>query len=138
MDNATEAKAHNEGQTWEEFLAEDVDLIKLQKQRKELEEQIRSYENDIFVKEWTLLAHIEAHEILQSKVFEVENKGDGDDNKYERLQEMVTDLENRRYDLYEQLGKTARHRADMKAQYDSVNTKCGDRWKVVRQLFDGA
>ena len=138
MDNATEAKAHTEGQTWEEFLAEDVDLIKLQKQRTELEEQIRSYETDISAKEWTLLSHIEAHDILQYKMFDMQNESDGDDAKYERLQEMVTDLENRRYDLYEQLGKTARHRADMKAQYDSVNTKCGDRWKVVRQLFDGA
>ena len=138
MDNATEAKAHTEGQTWEEFLAEDVDLIKLQKQRTELEEQIRSYENDIGAKEWTLLSHIEARDILQYRMFDMQNESDGDDAKYERLQEMVTDLENRRYDLYEQLGKAARHRADMKAQYESVNTKCGDRWKVVRQLFDGA
>ena len=136
--STTEAKAHTEGQTWEEFLAEDVDLIKLQKQRKELEEQIRSYETDISAKEWTLLSHIEAHDILQYKMFDMQNESDGDDAKYERLQEMVTDLENRRYDLYEQLGKAARHRADMKAQYESVNTKCGDRWKVVRQLFDGA
>ena len=136
--STTEAKAHTEGQTWEEFLAEDVDLIKLQKQRTELEEQIRSYESDISAKQWTLLSHIEAHDILQYKMFDMQNESDGDDAKYERLQEMVTDLENRRYDLYEQLGKAASHRADMKAQYDSVNTKCGERWKIVRQLFDGA
>ena len=126
------------GETWEEFLAEDVDLIKLQKQRTELEEQIRSYETHISAIEWTLLSHIEAHDILQYKMFDMQNESDGDDAKYERLQEMVTDLKDRRYDLYEQLGKAASHRADMKAQYDSVNTKCGDRWKVVRQLFDGA
>ena len=54
------------------------------------------------------------------------------------LQGFIQELEDSRYALFDEAGAAARYRNDMKAQYDGINTKCGERWKVVRQLFDGA
>ena len=51
---------------------------------------------------------------------------------------MIDETSEDRFDLYEEAGKAARHRLDMKTQWDRVNKQCGERWKVVRQLFDGA
>ena len=58
--------------------------------------------------------------------------------RLERIQGVIDEISEDRFDLYEEAGKAARHRLDMKLQWDRVNEQCGDRWKVVRQLFDGA
>ena len=57
---------------------------------------------------------------------------------YERLESFIQELAESRYALFDEAGAAARYRSDMKSQYERVNDQCGDRWKIVRQLFDGA
>ena len=64
------------GETWEEFLAEDVEHTKLNEKRSELDGHIIKYEglmNDI---EWRLLGKLETLQIMQTKFIELENKKD--------------------------------------------------------------
>ena len=127
------------GETWEEFLAEDVEHTKLIEQRSELDEQIRKYEGLINDIEWRLLGKLETLQIMQTKLIELEEREKDDQSgRLERIQGVIDEISEDRFDLYEEAGKAARHRLDMKTQYDRVNNQCGDRWKVVRQLFDGA
>ena len=127
------------GETWEEFLAEDVEHTKLIEQRSELDEQIRKYEGLINDIEWRLLGKLETLQIMQTKLIELEEREKDDQSgRLERIQGVIDEISEDRFDLYEEAGKAARHRLDMKIQYDRVNNQCGDRWKVVRQLFDGA
>ena len=127
------------GETWEEFLAEDVEYTKLNQLRSELDEHIRNYEGVINDIEWRLLGKLETLQIMQTKLIELEEQEKDDQGgRLERIQGVIDENSEDRFDLYEKAGTAARHRLDMKAQYDSVNTKCGERWKIVRQLFDGA
>ena len=126
------------GQTWEEFLAEDVDHKKLKDQRDEAEVFIRTHESTIRDIEWKLITINEVSTLLQTKLFDMETETVSDECAYERLQGFIQELEDSRYALFDEAGAAARYRNDMKAQYDSINTKCSERWKVVRQLFDGA
>ena len=127
------------GETWEEFLAEDVEHTKLIEQRSELDEQIRKYEGLINDIEWRLLGKLETLQIMQTKLIELEEREKDDQSgRLERIQGVIDEISEDRFDLYEEAGKAARHRLDMKTQYDRVNNQCGERWKVVRQLFDGA
>ena len=127
------------GETWEEFLAEDVEYTKLNEQRSELDGHIRKYEGVINDIEWRLLGKLETLQIMQTKLIELEERENDDQSgRLERIQGVIDEISEDRFDLYEQAGKAARHRLDMKTQYDRVNNQCGDRWKVVRQLFDGA
>ena len=127
------------GETWEEFLAEDVEYTKLNEQRSELDRHIRKYEGVINDIEWRLLGKLETLQIMQTKLIELEERENDDQSgRLERIQGVIDEISEDRFDLYEQAGKAARHRLDMKTQYDRVNDQCGDRWKVVRQLFDGA
>ena len=127
------------GETWEEFLAEDVEYTKLNEQRSELDGHIRKYEGVINDIEWRLLGKLETLQIMQTKLIELEEREKDDQSgRLERIQGVIDEISEDRFDLYEQAGKAARHRLDMKTQYDRVNDQCGDRWKVVRQLFDGA
>lgn len=138
MDNTTETKALTKGQTWEEFLAEDVALNKLKGQRDEAEAFIKTHELTISEIEWKLITINEVHNILQSKLFDMQQETLQDELAYERLEGFVKELENSRYSLFDEAGAAARFRKDMKNQYDRLNNQCGDRWKIVRQLFDGA
>ena len=127
------------GETWEEFLAEDVEYTKLNQLRSELDEHIRNYEGVINDIEWRLLGKLETLQIMQTKLIELEKQEkDVQSVRLERIQGVIDEISEERFDLYEEAGKAARHRLDMKTQYDRVNNQCGDRWKVVRQLFDGA
>lgn len=127
------------GETWEEFLAEDVEYTKLNEQRSELDGHIRKYEGVINDIEWRLLGKLETLQIMQTKLIELEaREKDDQSGRLERIQGVIDEISEDRFDLYEEAGKAARHRLDMKIQYDRVNDQCGDRWKVVRQLFDGA
>jgi len=127
------------GETWEEFLAEDVEYTKLNEQRSELDGHIRKYEGVINDIEWRLLGKLETLQIMQTKLIELEEREKDDQSgRLERIQGVIDEISEDRFDLYEEAGKAARHRLDMKTQYDRVNNQCGDRWKVVRQLFDGA
>ena len=127
------------GETWEEFLAEDVELTKLKQQRSELDEQIRKYEGVVNDIEWRLLGKLETLQIMQTKFIELEQQKEKDQGtRLERIQDVIDEISEERFDLYEEAGKAARHRLDMKTQWDRVNNQCGERWKVVRQLFDGA
>ena len=126
-------------ETWEEFLAEDVEYTKLNEQRSELDGHIRKYEGLINDIEWRLLGKLETLQIMQTKLIELEQREKDDESgRLERIQGVIDEISENRFDLYEEAGKAARHRLDMKIQYDRVNDQCGDRWKVVRQLFDGA
>ena len=137
-------------ETWEEFLAEDVEYTKLNQQRSELDEQLRKYEGMVNDIEWRLLGKLETLQIMQTKFIELEDEfksissyrpvlKPGDDTaRLERIQGVIDEISEDRFGLYEEAGKAARHRLEMKTQYDRVNNQCGDRWKVVRQLFDGA
>ena len=127
------------GETWEEFLAEDVEYTKLNEQRSELDGHIRKYEGVINDIEWRLLGKLETLQIMQTKLIELEEQEKDDQaGRLERIQGVIDENSEDRFDLYEEAGKAARHRLEMKTQYDRVNNQCGDRWKVVRQLFDGA
>ena len=127
------------GETWEEFLAEDVEYTKLNEQRSELDGHIRKYEGVINDIEWRLLGKLETLQIMQTKLIELEEQEKDDQaGRLERIQGVIDENSEDRFDLYEEAGKAARRRLDMKTQYDRVNNQCGDRWKVVRQLFDGA
>ena len=127
------------GETWEEFLAEDVEYTKLNEQRSELDGHIRKYEGVINDIEWRLLGKLETLQIMQTKLIELEEQEKDDQaGRLERIQGVIDENSEDRFDLYEEAGKAARYRLDMKTQYDRVNNQCGDRWKVVRQLFDGA
>ena len=127
------------GETWEEFLAEDVEYTKLNKQRSELEGHIRKYEGMINDIEWRLLGKLETLQIMQTKLIELEEQEKDDQaGRLERIQGVIDEISEDRFDLYQEAGKAARHRLDMKTQWDRVNDQCGERWKVVRQLFDGA
>ena len=127
------------GETWEEFLAEDVEHTKLNEQRSELDGHIRKYEGLINDIEWRLLGKLETLQIMQTKLIELEEREKDDQSgRLERIQGVIDEISEDRFDLYQEAGKAARHRLDMKTQYDRVNDQCGDRWKVVRQLFDGA
>ena len=68
MDNTIETKALTKGQTWEEFLAEDVDLNELKGQRDEAEAFIKTQEQTIRDIEWKLITINEVSTILQSKL----------------------------------------------------------------------
>ena len=138
MDNTTETKALTKGQTWEEFLAEDVDLNELKGQRDEAEAFIKTQETTIRDIEWKLITINEVSTILQSKLFAMELETVSDECAYERLHGFINELEENRYALFDEAGAAARFRNDMKDQYDRLNNKCGDRYKIVRQLFDGA
>ena len=138
MDNTIETKALTKGQTWEEFLAEDVDLNELKGQRDEAEAFIKTQETTIRDIEWKLITINEVSTILQSKLFAMELETVSDECAYERLQSFINELEDSRYALFDEAGAAARFRKDMKIQYDRLNNQCGDRWKIVRQLFDGA
>ena len=138
MDNTIETKALTKGQTWEEFLAEDVDLNELKGQRDEAEAFIKTQELKISEIEWKLITINEVSTILQSKLFGMEHETVSDECAYERLQSFINELEDSRYALFDEAGAAARFRKDMKIQYDRLNNQCGDRWKIVRQLFDGA
>ena len=138
MDNTIETKALTKGQTWEEFLAEDVDLNELKGQRDEAEAFIKTQEQTIRDIEWKLITINEVSTILQSKLFTMEHETVSDECAYERLHGFIHDLEDSRYALFDEAGAAARFRNDMKDQYDRLNNKCGDRHKIVRQLFDGA
>ena len=127
------------GETWEEFLAEDVEYTKLNEQRSELDGHIRKYEGLINDIEWRLLGKLETLQIMQTKLIELEKREKDDQSgRLERIQGVIDENSEDRFDLYEEAGKAARHRLAMKTQYDRVNNQCGERWKVVRQLFDGA
>ena len=127
------------GETWEEFLAEDVEYTKLNEQRSELDGHIRKYEGLINDIEWRLLGKLETLQIMQTKLIELEKQEkDVQSVRLMRIQGVIDEISEERFDLYEEAGKAARHRLDMKTQYDRVNNQCGDRWQVVRQLFDGA
>tara|TARA_B100002019_G_C21013430_1_gene471160 strand:+ start:226 stop:666 length:441 start_codon:yes stop_codon:yes gene_type:complete len=138
------------GETWEEFLAEDVEFTKLNQQRSELDEHIRKYEGVVNDIEWRLLGKLETLQIMQTKFYELNDEfksissyrpvvKPGDDTaRLERIQSVIDEISEERYALYEEAGKAARHRLDMKTQWDRVNDQCGERWKVVQQLFDGA
>lgn len=127
------------GETWEEFLAEDVEYTKLNQLRSELDEHIRNYEGVINDIEWRLLGKLETLQIMQTKFIELEQQKDKDQRvRLERIQDVIDQISEERYDLYEEAGKNARLRLDMRTQWDRVNNQCGDRWKVVKQLFDGA
>tara|TARA_Y100000289_G_scaffold29179_1_gene28854 strand:- start:51 stop:458 length:408 start_codon:yes stop_codon:yes gene_type:complete len=127
------------GETWEEFLAEDVEYTKLNEQRSELDGHIRKYEGVINDIEWRLLGKLETLQIMQTKLIELEEQEKDDQaGRLERIQGVIDEISEDRFDLYEEAGKAARHRLDMKTQWDRVNDQCGERWKVVRQLFDGA
>ena len=127
------------GETWEEFLAEDVEHAKLNEQRSELDGHIRKYEGLINDIEWRLLGKLETLQIMQTKLIELEKQEkDVQSVRLMRIQGVIDEISEERFDLYEEAGKAARHRLDMKTQYDRVNNQCGDRWQVVRQLFDGA
>ena len=127
------------GETWEEFLAEDVEYTKLNQLRSELDEHIRNYEGVINDIEWRLLGKLETLQIMQTKLIELEKQEkDVQSVRLMRIQGVIDEISEERFDLYEEAGKAARQRLDMKTQYDRVNNQCGDRWQVVRQLFDGA
>ena len=127
------------GETWEEFLAEDVEHTKLNEKRSELHGYIIKYEGLINDIEWRLLGKLETLQIMQTKLIELEEQEKDDQSgRLERIQGVIDEISEDRFDLYEEAGKAARHRLDMKTQYDRVNNQCGDRWQVVRQLFDGA
>ena len=127
------------GETWEEFLAEDVEYTKLNEQRSELYGHIRKYEGVVNDIEWRLLGKLETLQIMQTKLIQLEDQEEDDQAaRLERIQGVIDEISEDRFDLYEEAGKAARHRLDMKLQWDRVNEQCGDRWKVVRQLFDGA
>ena len=127
------------GETWEEFLAEDVEYTKLNEQRSELDGHIRKYEGVVNDIEWRLLGKLETLQIMQTKFIQLEEQEEDDQAaRLERIQGVIDEISEDRFDLYEEAGKAARHRLDMKTQYDRVNDQCGERWKVVRQLFDGA
>jgi len=134
MDDTTKAP----GQTWEEFLAEDIDHKKLRDQRDEAEVFIKAHESTIRDIEWKLITINEVSTILQQKLFDMEHQTVSDECAYERLQGFIQELEDSRYALFDEGGAAARYRNDMKNQYDRLNDQCGDRWKIVRQLFDGA
>ena len=134
MDDTTKAP----GQTWEEFLAEDIDHKKLRDQRDEAEVFIKAHESTIRDIEWKLITINEVSTILQQKLFDMEHQTVPDECAYERLQGFIQELEEDRYALFDEAGAAARYRNDMKNQYERLNTQCGERWKIVRQLFDGA
>ena len=62
------------GETWEEFLAEDVEYTKLNEQRSELDGHIRKYEGLINDIEWRLLGKLETLQIMQTKLIELEKR----------------------------------------------------------------
>lgn len=127
------------GETWEEFLAEDVEYSKLNEQRSELDGHIRKYEGVVNDIEWRLLGKLETLQIMQTKFIQLEEQEEDDQAaRLERIQGVIDEISEDRFDLYEEAGKAARHRLEMKTQYDRVNNQCNERWKVVRQLFDGA
>ena len=127
------------GETWEEFLAEDIEHSKLNEQRSELHGHIIKYEGLINDIEWRLLGKLETLQIMQTKLIELEKQEkDVQSVRLMRIQGVIDEISEERFDLYEEAGKAARQRLDMKTQYDRVNNQCGERWKVVRQLFDGA
>ena len=134
MDDTTKAP----GQTWEEFLAEDIDHKKLRDQRDEAEVFIKAHESTIRDIEWKLITINEVSTLLQSKLFAMEHETVSDECAYERLQCFIQELQDSRYALFDEAGAAARYRNDMKNQYERLNTQCGERWKIVRQLFDGA
>ena len=60
-----------------------------------------------------------------------------------RIQGVIDEISEERFDLYEEAGKNARLRLDMKTQYDRVNNQCGERWQgstpaVRRRMIHGA
>lgn len=124
--------------SWETFLAEDEEYKKLSSGRTELEEHMKKYECTVREIEWKILTNIEAVDILQTKLFDMEHETNLDQARYERLQGFISQLEEDRFDLMDEAGLAARHRRDMKGQHQRLNDQCGDRWKIVRQLFDGA
>ena len=127
------------GETWEEFLAEDVEHTKLNEKRSELHGYIIKYEGLINDIEWRLLGKLETLQIMQTKLIELEKQEkDVQSVRLMRIHGVIDEISEERFDLYEEAGKAARQRLDMKTQYDRVNNQCGDRWQVVRQLFDGA
>ena len=76
---------------------------------------------------------------MQTKLIELEKQEkDVQSVGLMRIQGVIDEISEDRFDLYEEAGKYARPRLDMKTQYDRANNQCGDRWRVVRQLFDGA
>ena len=134
----TELRQQEGKQTWAEFLAEDNDHKKLSDQRTEIEEHIKTYEKTVSEIEWKLLSISEATNILQQRLFEMQHEKVPNERAYERLESFIKELEESRYALFDEAGAAARYRSDMKSQYERVNDQCGDRWKIVRQLFDGA
>ena len=107
--------------------------------RSELDDHIRNYEGVINDIEWRLLGKLETLQIMQTKLIELEKQEkDVQSVRLMRIQGVIDEISEERFDLYEEAGKAARQRLDMKTQYDRVNNQCGDRWQVVRQLFDGA
>ena len=134
----TELRQQEGKQTWAEFLAEDNDHKKLSDQRTEIEEHIKAYEKTVSEIEWKLLSISEATNILQQRLFEMQHEKVPNECAYERLESFIKELTESRYALFDEAGAAARYRSDMKSQYERVDDQCGDRWKIVRQLFDGA
>ena len=134
----TELTQQEGKQTWAEFLAEDNDHKKLSDQRTEIEEHIKTYEKTVSEIEWKLLSISEATNVLQQRLFEMQHEKAPNECACERLESFIKELEESRYALFDEAGAAARYRSDMKSQYERVNDQCGDRWKIVRQLFDGA
>jgi hypothetical protein len=127
------------GETWEEFLAEDVEYTKLNQQRSELKGNIRKYEGMVNDVEWRLLGKLETLQIMRGKFIQLEDQGEDDYvARLERIGDVIHEIDEDRYALFEEAGRAARHRIEMKTQYDRVHDQCNERWKVVRQLFDGA
>ena len=62
------------GETWEEFLAEDVEHTKLNEKRSELHGHIIKYEGLINDIEWRLLGKLETLQIMQTKFIELEGQ----------------------------------------------------------------
>ena len=111
------------GETWEEFLAEDVEHTKLNEQRSELHGHIRNYEGVINDIEWRLLGKLETLQIMQTKLNELEEQEKDDQSgRLERIQGVIDEISEDRFDLYEEAGKAARHRLDMKTQWTGSTT----------------
>ena len=119
------------GETWEEFLAEDVEYTKLNQLRSELDDHIRNYEGVINDIEWRLLGKLETLQIMQTKLIELEEQEKDDQaGRLERIQGVIDENSEDRFGLCkEEAGKAARHRLDMKIQWDRVNNQCGERWE---------
>ena len=91
------------GETWEEFLAEDVEYTKLNEQRSELDEHIRKYEGVINDIEWRLLGKLETLQIMQTKLIELEEQEKDDQaGRLERIQGVIDENSEDRFDLYEE------------------------------------